>query len=194
MEVMKFMCVYTIGHFDYELDTFLKMLKKAHITMIVDVRAFPNSKKHPQYNQGSFKKWLKNHDINYHHIDLLGGRRKPSQEVGETLNKGWKNQSFHNYADYTLTDDFKTGIKSLIKDTKNDTVAILCAEQHPSRCHRLIISNWLAVHDTEVKHIILNDKEGIKIVPHKLGQWGAMPIIEDDGEVVYPEETGGYSK
>lgn len=49
-------------------------------------------------------------------------------------------------------------------------------------------------HDTEVKHIILNDKEGIKIVPHKLGQWGAMPIIEDDGEVVYPEETGGYSK
>ncbi len=49
-------------------------------------------------------------------------------------------------------------------------------------------------HDTEVKHIILNDKDGIKIVPHKLGQWGAMPIIEDDGEIVYPKETGDCSR
>ena len=63
----------------------------------------------------------------------------------------------------------------------------MCAERHPSRCHRLIISNWLVGHDVEVKHIIVSNKGEIDIVPHKLGKWGAMPILEDDGEVVYPK-------
>ncbi|QTN10949.1 DUF488 domain-containing protein [Mammaliicoccus vitulinus] len=181
------MSIFSIGHYNYELDTFLEMLKKANITMIVDVRAFPNSKRHLEYNKESFEQWLADQNINYQHIQLLGGRRKQSQEVGPTLNEGWENQSFHNYADYTLTDDFKIGINELIENSKKYTVAMLCAEQHPSRCHRLIISNWLVAHDIEVNHIILRDKDGIKIVPHQLGQWGAMPIIEDDGEVVYPK-------
>src|SRR5699024_12092302 len=83
-------------------------------------------------------------------ISALGGRRKVSYEVGENLNAAWENQSFHNYADYTLTNDFKKGIKQLLKEKENDVIAMLCAERHPSRCHRLIISNWLEAHDTKV--------------------------------------------
>ena len=183
------MSVFSIGHYEYELDTFMQMLEEANITMIADVRAFPNSKRHPQYNQESFEKWLENHHIKYQHMQLLGGRRKQSQEIGGSLNEGWDNQSFHNYADYTLTDEFKIGVNELIEMSKEETVAILCAEQHPSRCHRLIISNWLVAHKIEVNHIIFNSKEGIKVVPHQLGKWGAMPILEDDGEVVYPKQT-----
>ena len=183
------MRIYTIGHFDYSLDKFLEMLQTADVTLVTDVRAFPKSKKHPQYNQQSFQEWLENNNIKYFHNTLLGGRRKQSGIVGLTLNEGWKNQSFHNYADYTLTDEFKEGINSLMEEAKENTVAILCAERHPSRCHRLIISNWLAAHDVNVDHIIVNNKEEIEIVPHKLGQWGAMPIIEDDGEIVYPKNT-----
>lgn len=184
------MTVFTIGHYNYSLDTFLKMLEKAKVTKIIDVRAFPCSKKHPQYNQDTFVSWLKEHNIKYEHITALGGRRKVSYEVGENLNAAWENQSFHNYADYTLTNDFKKGIKQLLKEKENDVIAMLCVERHPSRCHRLIISNWLEAHDTKVKHIIVN-KDEINIVPHKLGQWGAMPIIEDDGEVVYPDQKNG---
>lgn len=183
------MRIYTIGHFDYSLDKFLEMLQTADVTLVTDVRSFPNSKRHPQYNQQSFQKWLESNKIKYFHNKSLGGRRKQSSIVGETLNEGWKNQSFHNYADYTLTDEFKQGINSLIEDAEKNTVAILCAERHPSRCHRLLISNWLVAHDANVKHIIVNNKEEIEIVPHKLGQWGAMPIIEDDGEIVYPKKT-----
>lgn len=183
------MRIYTIGHFDYSLDKFLEMLQTAGITLVTDVRSFPNSKKHPQYNQQSFQEWLENNKIKYFHNILLGGRRKQSSIVGVTLNEGWDNQSFHNYADYTLTDEFKEGIQSLMEEAKENTVAILCAERHPSRCHRLIISNWLAAHDVNVDHIIVNNKEKIEIVQHELGQWGAMPIIEDDGEIVYPKNT-----
>ncbi len=183
------MRIYTAGHFDYSLDKFLEMLQKADVTLVTDVRTFPNSKRHPQYNQQSFQEWLENKHIKYFHNKLLGGRRQPSGTVGVTLNEGWRNQSFHNYADYTLTDEFKQGINSLIEDSKENTVVILCAERHPSRCHRLLISNWLAAHDVNVDHIIVNNKDEIEIVPHQLGQWGAMPIIEEDGEIVYPKKT-----
>lgn len=183
------MRIYTVGHFDYSLDKFLEMLKTAGVTLVTDVWSFPNSKKHPQYNQHSFQEWLENNNIKYFHNKLLGGRRKQSATVGLSLNEGWENQSFHNYADYTLTDEFKQGINSLIEDAEENTIAILCAERHPSRCHRLIISNWLAAHDVNVDHIIVGNKGEIEIVPHQLGQWGAMPIIEDDGEIVYPEKT-----
>lgn len=44
---------------------------------------------------------------------LLGGRRNKSRLVQEEINEGWENQLFHNYADYTLTEDFQTGIKHL---------------------------------------------------------------------------------
>ncbi|WP_078357246.1 DUF488 domain-containing protein [Mammaliicoccus fleurettii] len=65
------MSVFSIGHYDYELDTFMQMLEEANITMIADVRAFPNSKRHPQYNQESLEKWLENHHIKYQHMQLL---------------------------------------------------------------------------------------------------------------------------
>ncbi|MFL0470268.1 DUF488 family protein, partial [Staphylococcus cohnii] len=117
------MTIFTIGHYNYNLETFLEMLEKAKITKIIDVRSFPNSKKHPQYNQHDFMDWLKEHNIKYKHISLLGGRRKRSGVVGENLNAGWKNQSFHNYADYTLTDDFKEGINILMEEKDNNVVA-----------------------------------------------------------------------
>ena len=110
------MRIYTVGHFDYSLDKFQEMLQTADVTFVMDVRAFPNSKSHPQYNQESFQAWLEDNDVKYFHNKLLGGRRKRSGTVGENLNEGWKNQSFHNYADYTLTDDFKQGIKLLMED------------------------------------------------------------------------------
>ena len=183
------MRIYTAGHYDYSLNKFLEMMRTAGAIMVMDVRAFPYSKKHPQYNQEPLQKYLEENDIKYTHNQLLGGRRTQSGIAGANLNEGWKNQSFHNYADYTLTDEFKLGINTLYEAADNNTVVILCAEHHPSRCHRLIISNWLAAHDVKVNHIIVDNTGEIEIVPHKLGQWGAMPIIEDDGEIVYPAKT-----
>ena len=62
----------------------------------------------------------------------------------------------------------------------------MCSEGHPARCHRLIISNWLAAHGHDVCHLIHRAK-GVEPDAHELGRWGAMPIIEEDKTVVYPE-------
>ncbi|WP_211356405.1 hypothetical protein [Psychrobacillus lasiicapitis] len=49
-----------------------------------------------------------------------------------------------------------------------------------------MISNWLALRDWQVKHIIPGHHGG-ELVPHEMGKWGAMPIIEEDNTVVYPK-------
>lgn len=179
------MDIYTIGHSTHSIETFIHMLKVAEIEVLADVRAFPASRKFPQFNQESLENSLAEHAIDYGYVPLLAGRRSKSQVIQEELNAGWNNQSFHNYADYTLTNDFQKGIDQLKKIAKKHRTVYCCSERHPSRCHRLLISNWLAANGWTVKHIISQGDE-VKFIPHELGQWGAMPIIEEGGSIVYP--------
>ncbi|MFD2924023.1 DUF488 family protein [Halobacillus naozhouensis] len=181
------MKIYTIGHSDYSQEHFLEMLKKADIDFVADIRAFPASRKYPQYKKENMEQWLRETGIEYRHFPLLGGRRSQSSQTGEGLNDGWNNRSFHNYADYTLTEEFKSGLKKLKAQAKDSNLVYMCSEHHPARCHRLLVSNWLQANGWEVSHIIDGSKRGPELVSHELGKWGAMPIIEEDGTVVYPE-------
>lgn len=182
------MDTYTIGHSTHSKKGFIKMLQQAGIEVLADVRAFPASRKYPQFHQDAFQKWLANEQIQYEHFPLLGGRRKKSQLIQEEVNSAWNNPSFHNYADYTLTTDFQEGIQQLKRIAAKKSTAICCAERHPARCHRLLISNWLAAQDWKVYHIIEENETTICQL-HQLGKWGAIPIIESDGTVVYPPQS-----
>lgn len=179
--------IYTIGHSVHSQDTFISMLKEKDITYLADVRAFPGSRKFPQYKRSNMKEWLPEAGIEYDHYPLLGGRRTKSDIIQDNLNEGWDNRSFHNYADYTLTDDFIEGVAALQKVAKQKKTAYCCSERHPARCHRLIISNWLSAHGWEVTHLLLNNDGELTPIPHQLGKWGATPILEKDHTVVYPK-------
>ena len=180
------MNIYTIGHSTHPKEELLEMLHEAQIELLADVRSSPASRKFPQFNKDDFRQWLEEDHIDYEHFPLLGGRRNKSQSYQDELNDGWNNQSFHNYADYTLTKEFQQGLSYLKNRARKERTAICCSERHPARCHRLIISNWLASHDWNVYHLIQQGNE-ILIEPHELGKWGAMPIVEDDGTIVYPK-------
>lgn len=180
------MNIYTIGHSTHDKAMFLFMLREAEIDVLADVRAFPGSRKFPQFKQENLKVWLPKEGVAYEYFPLLGGRRNKSECVQEELNDEWNNPSFHNYADYTLTKEFQQGIIELEKIAKQKNTAICCSERHPARCHRLLISNWLQANGWKVYHIIEQGGE-VFIERHELGKWGAMPIIEKDGTVVYPD-------
>ena len=180
------MKIYTIGHYSHTKEEFVELLKQAGIELLVDVRAFPGSRKFPWFAKDKMANWLPESGIEYTHIEELGGRRQASQLVSPALNDGWQNQSFHNYADYTLSKCFRDNVKKLTDLASEKRTAYCCSERHPARCHRLIISNWLVVHEWDVVHIVPNKDGTGELVPHELGQWGAMPIIEDDQTIVYP--------
>ena len=120
------MNIYTIGHSTHSIESFIHMLQEAGIDVLADVRAFPASRRFPQFNQDVLKQRLAAHGIEYEYFPLLAGRRNKSQSVQGVLNAGWENQSFHNYADYTLTDDFQKGIKQLTKIARAKRTAYCC--------------------------------------------------------------------
>lgn len=181
------MKIFTIGHSDHSKERLLEMLWYASIESVIDVRAFPASRKHPQFKKDNMETWLKESGIAYRHCPLLGGRRSRSGTVADELNAGWKNQSFHNYADYALTDDFREGLHQLKSDAEKKRAVYMCSERHPARCHRMIISNQLQADGWDVQHIIEGTEGKTELAGHKLGRWGAMPIIEETGDVVYPK-------
>lgn len=178
---------YTIGHYNHSIEQFLQFIKSAGIDFVADVRSFPGSRRIPHFNKTELRRWLKEADLSYRHFKNLGGRRKLSSEVGEELNAGWKNRSFHNYADYSLTEDFQVGMDELMAVGMNQRVVLMCSERHPARCHRLIISNYLKAIDKQVTHIVPDSNGEVEFINHELGKWGAAPVIEENGTVVYPE-------
>lgn len=176
--------LWTIGHGTSSEAEFLAALRSADVTHIVDVRAHPGSRRHPQFSRDAMPGWLAEAGVGYTHIAELGGRRRRTPDVDPAVNGAWQNQSFHNYADYTLTSGFADGVARLSGVVDGQRVAVMCSESVPWRCHRLLIANALAARGWEVWHLIGEADPK----PHVLGQWGAAPVVGDDGTATYPAD------
>lgn len=125
--------------------------------------------------------WLSAAGIGYLHLPELGGRRGP-QAVDPSINAGWQNASFKNYADYTLLAGYAAGIERLVELASTRRVVVMCGEPMPWRCHRLLISNTLAARGWTVCHIVGDEEPRA----HQLGRWGAMPQVDARAQVTYP--------
>jgi len=117
----------------------------------VDIRAFPMSRRLPQFNRESLAETLPAAGIRYVWMKTLGGYRKKILE--ESPNIGLRNDSFRNYADYMLTADFESAMDELIKLAEEAPTVYMCAERVYFHCHRMLVSDWLVAHGHEVLHI-----------------------------------------
>ncbi len=63
-------------------------------------------------------------------------------------------KAFRDYADYMATDEFTEGLQELLALAENHTVAIMCSEAVPWRCHRRLITDALLTRGVEVKNIM----------------------------------------
>ncbi len=168
--------IFTVGHSNRSWNDFVSILLKNHITMVVDVRRFPGSRRYPYFNKANMIKLLTNENIEYVHIEKLGGRRETTHLVHNS-DSSWHNKSFQAYADYMKTKSFKEGIDEIFSAAKHNTIAIMCAESLPWRCHRRLISDYLTMLGLEV-YDILNTTEPN---PHEFTSFAQ--II--DGELRY---------
>ncbi|OYX43785.1 DNA repair protein [Candidatus Saccharibacteria bacterium 32-49-12] len=169
--------VYTIGHSTRAIEEFVDLLRQHSIAQLVDIRTIPRSRHNPQFAQEALDQSLSEQGISYIYLSSLGGLR-PSVETSE--NRGWRNKSFRNYADYMQTEEFSNGLVRLIDLSKRATTAIMCAEAVPWRCHRSLVADALTVRSVPVCEII-----GPKSVwPHKLTAFAR--VVGD--KVTYPED------
>jgi uncharacterized protein (DUF488 family) len=143
--------VFTIGHSTHPLDEFVRMLRGNGVQRLVDVRTVPGSRHNPQYGQEALETALPDAGIDYQWMKELGGLRKPSTD---SMNTGWRNQSFRGYADYMQTAEFADAVDRLVSLAEKQTVAIMCAEAVPWRCHRSLVGDALLVRGVEVLDIM----------------------------------------
>jgi len=154
--------VYTIGHSTRPLEELIEALRAHQIRTLVDIRAFPMSRRLPQFNRDSLTETLPAAGIGYIWMKALGGYRK--KILDDSPNIALRNDSFRNYADYMLTADFAHAMDELIKLAEEAPTAYMCAERVYFHCHRMLVSDWLVAHGHKVFHI---DGTG-PVRPHKL--------------------------
>ena len=145
---------FTIGHSTRPVSDFVDLLKGEQIELVADVRTVPRSRTNPQYNCDVLPETLARSAIAYEHIAALGGLRPKARDVAPTVNAFWQNQSFHNYADYALSQPFQSGLARLRALGQERRCAIMCAEAVWWRCHRRIIADYLIVAGESVFHIL----------------------------------------
>jgi uncharacterized protein (DUF488 family) len=168
--------IYTVGHSTRTTEQFLALLKAHGIEELVDVRTIPRSRHNPQFGTEELAASLQQAGIAYTHLGKLGGLRHASKD---SVNLGWQNTSFRGFADYMASPEFMLGLDELTSTAEQKTVAIMCAEAVPWRCHRSLISDALTILGWQVLHIQSRKTPNL----YKL-----TPFLKvQDGKITYPE-------
>lgn len=171
------MDLYTIGHSTRPVEEFLTLLKAHDITRVIDVRTAPGSRRNPQFLKEELDVALREHGIAYAHCRALGGFRKPRTD---SINAGWRNESFRGFADYMQTPEFEAALKRLLEVAAEQPTAIMCAEAVPWRCHRSLIADAAVAHGVAAHHITSATRCG----RHTLTSFARL----EGGRVSYPAE------
>lgn len=167
--------LYTIGHSTRPLADLIEALQAHTIQTLVDIRAFPRSRRLPQFHRATLERSLPEAGIRYVWMQALGGYRK--KIVEDSPHIGLRNASFRNYADYMLTPGFSKAMAELVWLAEGSRTACMCAERIYFRCHRMLVSDWLVGHGHDVMHI---DGSG-EPKPHQLTAEARLI----DGELIY---------
>ena len=168
--------IYTIGHSTRPIEEFVSLLQTNGVERLVDIRTVPRSRHNPQYEQVALETSLPEYGIEYVYLKQLGGLRSKAKD---SVNLGWRNLSFRNYADYMQTDEFAEGVERLIELARDKTTAIMCAEAVPWRCHRSLVGDALLVRGVQVSDI-MNETT---VKDHNLTSFA----VADGTRITYPE-------
>jgi uncharacterized protein (DUF488 family) len=169
--------IYTVGHSTRTLDELVALLRAFDISVLADIRTIPRSRHNPQFNGDALRSALRSRRLSYVHLSELGGLRRSRKD---STNTGWRNASFRGFADYMLTEDFESGLAKLRALTAEGSVALMCAEAVPWRCHRSLVADALTARGAHVEHITSAKRS----TPHRVT---AFAVVKG-ARVTYPGE------
>lgn len=141
----------TVGHGTATADAFVELVRGAGIELVVDVRRYPGSRRHPHVGAEAMAGWLPDAEVGYELLPSLGGRRRPDPA---SPNVGLRNEQFRAYADHMATEEFAAGIAELLALADGRPVAVMCSESVWWRCHRRLVADHLVlVERRPVEHL-----------------------------------------
>ncbi len=168
------MPLYTVGHSTRSIDELLALLAEHGIELLVDVRRFPGSRRHPQFARQALAASLAGAGLEYRWVESLGGRRSRRPDSPHTA---WRVAGFAGYADHMDTPGFQAAAAELLAAARTRAVAVMCAEARPEQCHRRLIADHATAQGTPVSHILAPRRTAL----HQLPDFARVV----DGRVIY---------
>lgn len=140
--------LFTVGHSNLNIETFISLLQQHGITAVADVRSHPYSRRFPHFSQPALKTSLLNAGINYVFLGRELGARPEDLSCYDITGKAL-------YERIAATDLFSTGIQRLLKGAETYKIALMCAEKDPITCHRtILVCRQLRKFDLQINHIL----------------------------------------
>jgi uncharacterized protein (DUF488 family) len=135
--------IWTIGHSNRSINTFLELLKEHEIQVVADIRHFPTSKIE-HFKKEQMEKWLPENGIEYVWLGKeLGGYRKGG------------------YQRHMRTKLFREGIKRLLEIASRKRTCLMCMEPNPKYCHRRFVAAHLERKGVKVIHITAKGRKAL---------------------------------
>jgi uncharacterized protein (DUF488 family) len=147
MTAMPHQGVLTIGHSNHPIWRFIELLQVHEVSMVIDVRSVPYSRRFPDFSRESLGRSLAAQGFGYlFQGEELGARpRDPSCYVNGRVQ----------YRTVARLPAFRAGIDRVLSEARTNRVALLCAEREPLACHRaLLVARELEARDAAVVHIL----------------------------------------
>jgi len=132
--------LFSVGHSNHPIDTFVGLLKRHGITALADVRSTPYSRRHPQFRREALADSLRAAGIAYVFLgEALGGKRAEGLAAA------------------AQRPEFQAGLTRLREGAQRYRVAFMCAEREPLDCHRtILVARHLRAPDVAIRHILAN--------------------------------------
>jgi len=167
----------TVGHGSRSVAELAAVVRDAGVSLIVDVRRFPGSRRHPHLSRAGLEQGLPSLGIAYRWCEALGGRRS---RVAGSRHTAWRNDAFGAYADHMDGLEFRGALDELLGRLP---LAVMCAETLWWRCHRRLIADAATLAGVNVVHLL----EVGKSQPHPL-----HPDVrpDEEGRPVYDGGQG----
>ncbi|MBL8890925.1 MAG: DUF488 domain-containing protein [Planctomycetaceae bacterium] len=139
--------LYTIGHSNHDLESFIALLHQHGIQVLADVRSQPYSAYTTHFNREELQAAVISAGLKYVFMgEQLGGRPVGEQfydEAGHVL-----------YYKVAASPNFLEGVQRLLKGVQDYRVVIMCSEEDPGVCHRfLLVTRVMEERGVEIRHI-----------------------------------------
>ena len=139
--------IYSIGHSNHDTETFLTLLRANGIEVLVDVRSQPYTKYAAHFSQGPLKDAVVGAGIKY----LFLGKELGGRPIDDAF---YDAEGRVYYDRVAVSPSFLEGIVRLENGISRFRVAMLCAEEDPTACHRrLLVGRVLEERGVTVVHI-----------------------------------------
>ena len=146
---MEQVTLFTVGYEGRTQDELLKLLETAGVTIVVDLRLTPISRK-PGLSKNRLADGLRRSRIDYVHLPELGNPR----DNREGFRKG-EPRSRARFKSQMTAPQARNAIEELCSRTTTQRVALLCFERDAGCCHRGMVGDELVRHapDLVIQHL-----------------------------------------